>query len=264
MIAVVQIERWNQKSLLQRMRLWFRRYALEQTEAQSPWGSFQILHVCDKRVRWDQLESFSAASGARILLPEDLPSPERFSSFSPVDDEELFRSAAGRLLAQLRGPMAGRQVILADQKGDRLDWLKDWLFYGASFQALCTEEGRCKDLAQELLAEYGVVLLHNSRMCLKSGILLDPKGWLQPWKGFHGIVLTGRRIAGKGICLEPSADALEGWEPPMGISPQAFAAAGLEEGWLSPRAIPCQGWQNGVDIPWKKLLQLAEENGLNQ
>lgn len=38
----------------------------------------------------------------------------------------------------------------------------------------------------------------------------------RPWKGFQGLVLTAKRMPGKGICLEPASEALGEWRLPGG------------------------------------------------
>lgn len=150
---------------------------------------------------------------------------------------------------------------MADPDGSRLEWLKEWLFYSPVFQVVCPEEGPRQALAQDLLEEYGVVLLHGEALPQhSSGILLDPAGWLRPWKGFQGVILTADRIQGRGICLEPASAALEGCRLPEGIQPRDFLAAILKEDRILPGDMPCQGWQNGFILSWEELLHLAAES----
>ena len=161
--------------------------------------------------------------------------------------------------------MSGRQILLADLKGVRLEWLKEWLFYSPVFHVACPNEDLRQALAQQLLEEYGVVLLHDKVIPQHGrGILLDPAGWLRPWKGFQGLVLTAKRMPGKGICLEPASEALGEWRLPEGILAQDFLASILQENRLSPTEMPCQGWQNGILLSWKELLQQAAESCLDR
>lgn len=178
----------------------FRQYALEKEEIQSPWGSYLLLHACDRKIRWDQLEQAAEQEQLLVILPKGLNPPEEFPFFSAdALDESFFRSAVGRLLSQLSCPMSGRQILLADLKGVRLEWLKEWLFYSPVFHVACPNEDLRQALAQQLLEEYGVVLLHDKVIPQHGrGILLDPAGWLRPWKGFQGLVLTAKRMPGKG------------------------------------------------------------------
>ena len=266
MIAMVQVEKWKRMRFREKLAFRFRRYALEKEEIQSPWGSYLLLHVCDRKIRWDQLEQAAEQEQLLVILPKGLTPPEEFPFFSAVAlDESFFRSAVGRLLSQLPCPMSGRQILLADLKGVRLEWLKEWLFYSPVFHVACPNEDLRQALAQQLLEEYGVVLLHDKVIPQHGrGILLDPAGWLRPWKGFQGLVLTAKRMPGKGICLEPASEALGEWRLPEGILAQDFLASILQENRLSPTEMPCQGWQNGILLSWKELLQQAAESCLDR
>ena len=134
-------------------------------------------------------------------------------------------------------------------------------FLQPSLPGSMPEEGPRQALAQDLLEEYGVVLLHGEALPQhSSGILLDPAGWLRPWKGFQGVILTADRIQGRGICLEPASAALEGCRLPEGIQPRDFLAAILKEDRILPGDMPCQGWQNGFILSWEELLHLAAES----
>ena len=59
----------------------FRRYALEKEEIQSPWGSYLLLHVCDRKIRWDQLEQAAEQEQLLVILPKGLNPPEKFPFF---------------------------------------------------------------------------------------------------------------------------------------------------------------------------------------
>ena len=204
MIAVVQVRKWKKIRFREKLGLYFRRYSVEREESQSPWGPYLVLHVCDQKIRWDQLEQAVVQEGLLVILPKELVPPEEVPFFSADTlGESFFHTAAKRLLSQLQCPMSRRKVLLADPDGSRLEWLKEWLFYSPVFQVVCPEEGPRQALAQDLLEEYGVVLLHGEALPQhSSGILLDPAGWLRPWKGFQGVILTADQIQGRGICLE--------------------------------------------------------------
>jgi len=157
--------------------------------------------------------------------------------------------------------MNGRRIILADRDGTRRNWLKDWIFYSPAFELICEREERRQSLARELLEEYGVVLLHAGNLSNRSGgLLLDPEGWLRPWRGFHGVIFTSVQERGKEICLEPSLSVFGDWSPPEGISPQDFLAACLREGWISADELPCQGRQNDTAFSWDELIRLSSES----
>ena len=143
MIAMVQVEKWKRMRFREKLAFRFRRYALEKEEIQSPWGSYLLLHVCDRKIRWDQLEQAAEQEQLLVILPKGLNPPEEFPFFSAdALDESFFRSAVGRLLSQLPCPMSGRQILLADLKGVRLEWLKEWLFYSPVFHVACPNESR--------------------------------------------------------------------------------------------------------------------------
>ena len=262
MIAVVQVRKWKKIRFREKLGLYFRRYSVEREESQSPWGPYLVLHVCDQKIRWDQLEQAVVQEGLLVILPKELVPPEEVPFFSADTlGESFFHTAAKRLLSQLQCPMSRRKVLLADPDGSRLEWLKEWLFYSPVFQVVCPEEGPRQALAQDLLEEYGVVLLHGEALPQhSSGILLDPAGWLRPWKGFQGVILTADRIQGRGICLEPASAALEGCRLPEGIQSRDFLAAILKEDRILPGDMPCQGWQNGFILSWEELLHLAAES----
>ncbi len=261
MIAVIQVERWKDKRFWEKVKLRFHRFAVAEETAQSPWGEYQVLRVCDRRVRWDQIERF-VQRGVHFLVPKDLETPEGFPVFFAKSwEESFFHEAANRLLAQLNCPMNGRRIILADKDGTRRDWLEKWIFYSPVFELICEREDRCQALAKELLEEYGAILLHAKELPKHSrGLLLDPEGWQRPWKGFQGVIFTSVQERGKGICLEPSLSVFENWNPPEGILPQDFLAACLQEGWLSTAEIACQGRQNGMVFSWEELIRLSSES----
>ncbi len=265
MIAVVEVERWKQKTLLEKIKLRLRRYAPTEEKRQSPWGDYRVLRVCDRRVRWDQLEKV-VQRGVYFLLPKSLTAPEGFPAFSAQSWEEVFfHQAANALLSQLDCPMSGRRIILADRKGTRQSWLREWIFCSPAFTLISERENLRQALAKELLEEYGVVLLHGESLPKhSSGLLLDPEGWLRPWRGFQGISLTAVSERGKGICLEPSPLVFGDWSLPEGISPQDFLAACFQEGWLSLEEIPCQGRQNGASFGWSELVRLSSEGCLDR
>ena len=262
MIAVIQVEQWSACGFWRRMRYRMRRFAAEWEEASCPQGSYWLVRVCDKKIPWDRLQKSAAEQSIRFLLPMGLRPPESFPAFSADADwrEPFFYAWAGRLLAQMGVPMEGRQLILADRQGVHLDWIADWRNVSQSFRVVSQEQDRCQQLSQDLLEEYGIVLWYGPSMPEKAGgILLDSEGWLRPWKGFGGVVLTSRREGGKGICLEPSHQEAERWTPP-GIEPQLFLAAAVQEGWILPAELGCRGWQNGSCLGEKELLQQMEES----
>lgn len=261
MIAVVEVERWKEKKFWEKCKLRIHRYALVEETRQCPWGDYRILRVCDRKVRWDQLEK-AVPKGGSLLLPKGLDAPEGFPLFEAGSwRENFFHQSAGFLLKQLDCPMSGRKMILADREGKRQEWLKEWIFCSPAFSVISERESRRQALAKELLEEYGVVLLHSPDLPKRSGgLLLDPEGWLRPWRGFYGTVLTAAPQRGKGICLEPSLSVFGGWSPPQGISAQDFLAACLKEGWLPLEKIPCQGRQNGIVISWSELVRLSSES----
>ena len=103
MVAVVQIERWKEKNLWEKIRLQIKRYAAAQTDAESPWGEYRVFHVCDRKIRWEQLEKAAGRENMQVLLPDGLAPPAGFPIFSADSfRENLFDTAAKRLLSQLR------------------------------------------------------------------------------------------------------------------------------------------------------------------
>lgn len=266
MVAVVQIERWKEKNLWEKIRLQIKRYAAAQTDAESPWGEYRVFHVCDRKIRWEQLEKAAGRENMQVLLPDGLAPPAGFPIFSAESfRENLFDTAAKRLLSQLRCPMKDRQIFLADQKGERLEWLEHWIPYSSVFRVVCENQECCREMAQSLLDEYGAVLQYDEALPVRAGgILMDPSGWLCPWKGFRGLILTAARQPGKGICIEPSGEAAKGVILPKGILLVDFLAAILQESTLPPVEIACQGWKNGRTIPWDELLRLASESCLER
>ena len=59
MIAMVQVEKWKRMRFREKLAFRFRQYALEKEEIQSPWGSYLLLHACDRKIRWDQPVSYT-------------------------------------------------------------------------------------------------------------------------------------------------------------------------------------------------------------
>lgn len=152
-------------------------------------GILSALHVCDRKIRWDQLEQAAEQEQLLVILPKGLNPPEKFPFFSAdALDESFFRSAVGRLLSQLPCPMSGRQILLADLKGVRLEWLKEWLFYSPVFHVACPNEDLRQALAQQLLEEYGVVLLHDKVIPQHGrGIFVRPGRMAAPMERISGI-----------------------------------------------------------------------------
>ena len=81
MIAMVQVEKWKRMRFREKLAFRFRRYALEKEEIQSPWGSYLLLHVCDRKIRWDQLEQAAEQEQLLVILPKGLNPPEEFPFF---------------------------------------------------------------------------------------------------------------------------------------------------------------------------------------
>ena len=82
MIAMVQVEKWKRMRFREKLAFRFRRYALEKEEIQSPWGSYLLLHVCDRKIRWDQLEQAAEQEQLLVILPKGLNPPEKTSATS--------------------------------------------------------------------------------------------------------------------------------------------------------------------------------------
>ena len=70
MIAVVQVRKWKKIRFREKLGLYFRRYSVEREESQSPWGPYLVLHVCDQKIRWDQLEQAVVQEGLLVILPK--------------------------------------------------------------------------------------------------------------------------------------------------------------------------------------------------
>ena len=105
MIAMVQVEEWKRMRFREKLAFRFRQYALEKEEIQSPWGSYLLLHACDRKIRWDQLEQAAEQEQLLVILPKGLNPPEEFPFFSAdALDESFFRSAVGQTCTAWRYP----------------------------------------------------------------------------------------------------------------------------------------------------------------
>lgn len=260
MICILEIKRWKDLNPWQKAWTWGSRFHLRQTQAYSPWGTYTVLQVCDRKIPWEELARYVREEKAHLLLPQGITPPPDF----PVPDtagvcESLLRSTVLHLLKGIATPIPRRRVILADRGAKRLDWLWDWLYVCPVLQVVSEEEESCAHLAQQMLEEYGAPLLHSRTLSAKGGILVDPDGWLRPWRGFGGMILTASDQPGKGICVVASIPMTQGWNPPEGIALSDFLVGCILEKQVKEEALLTKGKQNGVFLNWRELLQKAEE-----
>ena len=260
MIAVMQVERWRDKGILEKIGLRFRRFPVKEEEDQSPWGSYRIFKVCDRRIDWAEWEAFANRRGVYLLVPKEA-APDGFPHFS---DESfylaLLQTSLLSVFRRLQTPMGKRSLILADREGKYFHWLADWLFLCTVPKLVSENTDRCEALKRDYLEDYGAALLyHESLPDGWSGVLVDPDGWLAPWKGFNGVVFTAREILGKAIHFLPAKNMLSGWEPPPGILAEDFLSACYFDGLIGLDSFQCRGMRGQEIFTKKELIFLCDE-----
>lgn len=259
MIAVVKVLPKKQKNLRERLRLWWRRYPVEEAVQQSRWGPYCEIRVIQGKWSWNSVKQLCLSRRYKLLLPAAAQTEEDWRPDIQAYRRAVFESAFFSLLKNMNPKRMKNAVVLADQNGAYSSWIERIVPFCAVPVAVSEQSERYRQVREALLEEYGAVVLQTPYLQTgEGGVLLDPDGWLTPWMGFSGVVFSATGGAGKDFCFQIADD---GDFPPSfdGIDRESFLAALWQENKTDLEHASFFAVRYGEKIPWGKTAQICKQ-----